>query len=148
MSTPDLRRVEVRHREPQDVPLDLDAHVADRALRRDAHDLRQRKRRDRLNQRRPANCERERHELVELLFSEDVVDEKLRADRQNESCQATHHHQRKAERERSPVLPHERACLRPRARHVDARLLLRGRIGHGSQNLARSVTNQFRVGRT
>ncbi len=46
-----LRRVEVADRQAHDVRLDALAHVGDRALRRDAEDLRQRERRHRLHER-------------------------------------------------------------------------------------------------
>ena len=54
-----LRRVEVAHRQAHDVRLHALAHVGDRALRGDAEDLRQRKRRDRLHERGGASRQRD-----------------------------------------------------------------------------------------
>ena len=59
-----LGRVEVADRQPRDVRLDAPPHVGDRALRGDAEDLRQRERRDRLDERRGAGRERQRHQQV------------------------------------------------------------------------------------
>ena len=62
--TPVLRRVEVADRQPRDVRLDALAHLGDRALRGDAEHLRERERRDRLDERRGAGGQRQRHEQL------------------------------------------------------------------------------------
>ena len=72
-----LRRVEVADRQPRDVRLDAPAHVGDRALRRDAEHLREREGRHRLDDRRRAGGERQRHQHLRSALADDVVDQEL-----------------------------------------------------------------------
>ena len=80
-----LRRVEVADRQPRDVRLDPAPHVGDRALRGHAEHLRQREGRDRLDERRGAGRQRERHQQLGALLPDDVVDQVLRGRRQHEA---------------------------------------------------------------
>ena len=73
-----LRRVEVRDRQTQHVRLHALSHFGDRALRGDAHDLRERERGGRLNDRGAGGGRGERHEQVRPVLSDDVVDQELR----------------------------------------------------------------------
>ena len=143
-----LGRVEERHRQAQDVALHVDAEVADRTLRRDAHRLRQQERGDRLNDRGAPHGQRERNQLRQIVLSKDVVDEVLRRRWQYQPGESVHEHQHEPESERAAVLPDQRTGFGPGTRHVDAWFFRRDGISHSGQNLARIVTNTFRCGRT
>ncbi len=108
-----LRGVEVADGQPKHVLLHLLAHVGDRALGGDAHDLRQGERRRRLDERRAGGRERERNEQVGALLSDDVVDEELRARREHQPREPVDEHEREADRELTAVRPDEGARLLP-----------------------------------
>ena len=88
MRTPDLRRVEIADRQPRDVRLDAAAHVGDGALRGDAEHLRERERGDRLDERRRAGGQRQRHRAARPMLPDDVVDQVLRGRGQHEAGDA------------------------------------------------------------
>ena len=108
-----LRRIEVRDRQSQHVRLHALAHLGDRALRGDAHDLRERERRRALHDRRGGGDGGERHQQVDAMLSDDVVDEILRRVRQNEPGKPVDHHQHQTDGERAAMFAHELARLLP-----------------------------------
>jgi hypothetical protein len=81
------------------VALHVDAHVGDGALRRDAHHLRQGKRRDRLDDGRPAGRQRQRNQEVDLVLGQDVVNQVLGTGREDESGKPVHQHEHQADGE-------------------------------------------------
>ncbi len=121
---PGLGRVEVAHRQAQQVLLHRLSQVGDRPLRRDAHDLRQPERGRRLHQRREAHRERQFAQQVHAVLRQDAVDEEFRAGGKHQAGQTVHHHQQHADGELAAVGPDQFAGLAPDHLGRDPLLLL------------------------
>ena len=81
------------------------AHVGDRALRGDAHHLREPERRRGLNQRRDAGGGGEWIEQPDSVLPDDVIDQELRARGEHEPRELIDDHERESDRELFPVSP-------------------------------------------
>ena len=123
-----LGRVEVADRQPRDVRLDPAPHVGDRALRRDAEDLRQRRTRSTAWTSVAApGRQRQRHQQLRVPLPDDVVDEVLRGGGQDEAGQPVDQHAAPRPRASRPaVRDDQRLRFGPGVGVVD--LLLRGGI--------------------
>ena len=108
--------------------LDAAPHVGDGALRRHAEHLRQRERRDRLDQRRGAGGEAPAAQQIGAVLPDDVVDEVLGGAGQDEAGEAVDEHQHQPERQPAAARPDQRPRFLPRVRVVDL-FLLRGLVG-------------------
>ena len=118
-----LGRVEVADRQARDVRLDAPPHVGDRLLRGHAEHLRQRERGDRLDERRGAAGEGQRHQQLRAVLPDDVVDQVFRAGRQDQAREAVHQHQRQPEGQPAAPRDDQHAGFLPRVRVVDLLLL-------------------------
>src|ERR1051326_6592024 len=119
-----LRRVEVGDGQAQHERLNRLAHLGDRALRRDAEDLRERKRADRLHDRRDADRQRDQSQQVGPMLADDLVDQIPRRPGEHEPGNAIDQHERQPEPEAAAVLPHELPRFDPRVAVIGFRFLV------------------------
>ena len=125
-----LRGVEVAHRQPHHVRLDALAHVGDRALRRDAQNLRQRERGHRLHSvaATAASAIGVSRSVRPLPTTSSMSH--LRRERQDQAGEAADEHQRQAERQAAAMRPDQLARFAPGGRAID--LLLRRGVVTGT----------------
>jgi len=116
-----LRRIEIRDRQVKNVGLDVLTHIGYRALRGNAHDLRQRVCGDRLNDHGGGSPERQRNEQVGAVLPDYVIEKELGARRNDEPRTAIHEHDREADRERPAMPPDELSCFGPGSVVIDFR---------------------------
>ena len=111
-----LVRVEVRDREPSDVRLDLSAQLRDETLRGLGQKLRQRERRDPLDERRRDDGAEERQEHLGASLADHVVDQELRRRRKDEPRDAVDRHEDHPEGEDPLARRHEGLDVRQQRR--------------------------------
>ena len=119
-----LGRIEVADRQARDVLLDVTPHVGDRALGRDAEHLRQRERRDRLDEGRGAGDQRQRHQQLRPALAGHIVDQIFGGGWQDEADEAIDQHQRQADADPAPAGPDELARFPPDGGGVELFLLV------------------------
>ena len=104
-----LRRVEVADRQAHHVRFDVLAHLGDGALRGYAEHLRQRERRDRLDERRGRGRHGQLRQQIPLIAQDHVVHQKLRGGGEDEAGEPVDDHQAEAETKALAVQPDEGA---------------------------------------
>ena len=124
-----LRTVEKTHRKANQVCLHIFTQLGNRLLRRDTHNLRQRIRCDRVDQRRAKSDQRNRPEQVVAPVRHHLIVKVFWRQRQHETRRSTHQHQRQAGADRFAVFPEECASFSPGALGIVLGFLW-GRRGH------------------
>ena len=102
-----LGLLEIAHRETADVLLHLPAHLGDRALGRLAEHLGQRKRGDRLDDRRHSRHQHELPEELAVPLADHVVEQVFGGVREDQPREAVDRHQKEPQREAPLASPHE-----------------------------------------